>query len=180
MWMLAVVATKIGEKPIRLKAQVFSALFISWELVDPKVYFNWKHRKGIRLIFLNHKNAYGDVRKFLTLLDMLSNFIELSKCISLGSCVIQRTRLKHKWGGYVIFSRVLEPVKKELQVFLCSYPEPAQGAWLSKPRRERIIIQREFGKLALYLWYKGSQRLCTYVCEGWVQLLGRSDCLTKT
>ena len=52
--------------------------------------------------------------------------------------------------------------------------------WVRSSSPEGLIFVREFGKLATYLWYVWSLRYLFILDNFRVQLLGRSDCLTKT
>ena len=54
--MLAGVAAKIGENPIRRRGQGSSAMFVSRGLADPKAPLNRSRQMGSRLIFLRHNS----------------------------------------------------------------------------------------------------------------------------
>lgn len=61
---LARVATKMGENPIRRKDKGSSAMLVTRGLVDPKGCFNMTTRKGSRLIFLHQVSTRGNASLF--------------------------------------------------------------------------------------------------------------------
>ena len=61
---LAGVATKMGENPIRRKDKGSSAMLVTRGLVGPKHCFNMSMRKGSRLIFLHQIGTSGNANLF--------------------------------------------------------------------------------------------------------------------
>jgi hypothetical protein len=53
------------------------------------------------------------------------------------------------------FGQFLEPMKRRRKDSIHSYREPSLVPLSEKDKVSRINQAREFGKLALYLWYKG-------------------------
>lgn len=62
---LAGVATKMGENPIRRKDEGSSAMFVNRGLGGPKCCFNMATRKGSRLIFLPQISTRGNAKFIL-------------------------------------------------------------------------------------------------------------------